>query len=360
MNAREIVNLLLEADEMSAGDQTGVYIFGPGLPSDGYVAKSVDQAIIHLRHFKIIPKGTPDDVRMLDALVDKGYTFLIKHHPGNVEVIGRSVPVRTTPEGAEKAEKMLGLEKHDAVAYRKHTTDSPKRLHVDRVLYGSKDAEREEQAQEQTAKEQRSVPTQQLGKIDPEEEGFNAPAHGVGYSEREAMPLNAPVNVGFQYDMNSEQGIQVMEVIPNGPAAQAGLRAGDIIIQTGKFAPADGGEPIGPFYVYNTNHLSYVLRKADPKYPISFRVHRGDKDMWIPIKPEPKPKQTQQQGPEMTIPAAEVQAASAKPGQRPKLNLQGRLAKMMAQPSKPHPLIPNAKTPARETGNQGANVSSLT
>jgi len=359
MNAREIVNLLLEADEMSAGDRTGVYVFGPMLPPQGFVAKSVDQVISQFRFLKIIPKGTPDDVRMLDALVDKGYTFLIKHHPGNVEVIGRNVPVTTTPEAADRASQFLGLEKHDAVAHRKHTTDSPKKLDVDRVLYGSKDAEQAAKAKEQTAKERRSVHTQHFGALDPKKAGFDAPAHGVGYSEREAMPLNAPVNVGFQYDMNSEQGIQVMEVIPNGPAAQAGLQAGDIIIQTGKFAPADGGEPIGPFYVYNTNHLSYVLRKADPKYPISFRVHRGDKDMWIPIKPEPKPKQTQQQGPEMTIPAAEVQAA-AKPGQRPKLNLQGKLAKMMAQPSKPHPLIPNAKTPARETGNQGANVSSLT
>ena len=321
MNVREIVNRLLEADLTSAGDATGVYIFGPGLPSVGFAAKDVNQVILHLRRSGIIPKETNDDVRMLDALVDKGYVFMIKHAPGDVEVIGSRLPVATTPEGAEQAEKLLGLGQHEAVAYRKHTTDGAQRLPVDRVLYGSKDMEQAEQER----KKQGPVARVQGKRAAP---ARNAVKGG------ESAPLNAPVSVGFQYALNSQQGIQVMEVIPGGPAAQAGLQAGDTIVQTGKFAPEGGGEPVGPFYVYNTNHLAYVLRRADPRYPISFRVHRGDQDLWIPIKPELK---------------APVQPGTAPP--------RGRMAKLTGTA----PLTqPNAPTPARETGNQPANISSIT
>lgn len=305
MNAREIVGLLLEAD-MSAGDRSGVYIFGPGLPADGYVAKSVDEAIVHLRKTNIIPKDTPDDVRMVDRLVDSGYSFLIKHHPGNIEVISKNVPVQTTPEGADKATSFLGLDQHEAVAYRKHTTDSPTQLNVDQVLYGAKSLEQPQGAQKPATKKPKKKKVEDF------------------------TPINAPVTLGITFDMGSKKGVIVREVHPGGPAAQSGLQAGDTIIQTGEFVSGDG-QQVGPFHVYNQKHLAYVLRTADPKYAIPFKVIRGDRALWLPMQPQ------QKQAPE---------APPAQPTPQP------------AQP--PQNFQPNDPEPTRETGNLPNNVSSLT
>lgn len=305
MNAREIVGLLLEAD-ISAGDRTGVYIFGPGLPTDGYAAKGIDDAVVHLRKTGAIPKDTPDDVRMVDHLVDRGYSFLIKHHPGNVEVISKSVPVQTTPEAADKAANFLGLQHHEAVAYRKHTTDSPTQLPVDGVLYGAKSMEQPQGAQKpQVKKAQRK-------KVE------------------DFTPLDAPVTLGITYDMGSSKGILVREVHPGGPAAQAGLQAADTIIQSGEFISKDG-QQMGPFHVYNAKHLAYVLRNADPKYAVPFRVIRGDRGLWLPMQPQAK---QQAQAPQQAQPAQPQSQTPATP--------------------------PNDPEPALETGNLPPNVSSLT
>lgn len=309
MNAREIVGLLLEAD-LSAGDRTGVYIFGPGLPPEGFASVGVDEAIKHLRQTGGIPKETPDDVRMVDHLVDKGYSFLIKHHPGNIEIISRRLPVQTTPEGADKAAVFLGLEHHENVAYRKHTTDSPAQLPVDKVLYGAKSLE-QPQAQGQPSPKQKKAPRKKV-------EDFT--------------PLNAPVTLGITFDMGSKQGVIVREVHPGGPAALAGLQAGDTIVQSGEFV-SHGGQQIGPFHVYNQKHLAYVLRNADPKYAVPFKIIRGDRAVWLPMQPtvkkEPQPPQTR----------AEVQPEAQPPAQD---------------------FQPNDPTPTRETGWLPPNTSSLT
>lgn len=349
MNALDLVALLLEADQPSAGDKTGVYIFGPGLPK-GHIAKSVDAAIVHLRHFKIIPQGAPDDVKMLDALIDKGYVFIIKHHPGNVEVIGKKVPVRVSSEVADQAEQFLGLEQHDAVAYRKHTTDSPKRMLVDYVLHGSKEMEQAEKQKQQAAKEKRTVPTRQLGDIDPQEQGWKEPPTGQGY-EGEFMPSDAPVEIGLVYK-DTEKGLRVMEVIPGGPAAQAGMQAGDFIVQVREFVPTGSDEKIGPYYVYNKRDMDWVLRKADPQHAIPFRWYRGDQEMTWPIKPEPKKEQAAGQGAQVHIPGEEVRRYF----QRPKVKRQGPYQRTFTRKL----MKPNEPTPARETGNERPNVSSVT
>lgn len=330
MNAFEIVSLLLEA-EMSAADRTGVYVFGPRLPKDGHVARDMNQALIHLRHMKVIPPDVAEGANMVDALVREGYTFIIKHHPGNIEVIGERVPVRTTPEGVEKATKFLGLEKHDAVAYRKYTTGSPASLDVAQVLYGEKPPKE-------------GTGTQKRWQPDKPEDMSGFPETGKGYSG-DFMPIDAPISLGFTFDRGSKEGVIIKEVHPGGPAAQAGLKAGDVIVQTGEFVSTEG-EPLGPFYVYNQKHLEYVLRKADPNYPILFRVIRGDQELWLPMQAQSKQQeqnQQQQQGrPVQTSMARKLFAKEKKPRQR-RFNFR-----------------PNEPTPTRQTGNAPASVSSLT
>lgn len=359
MNAHEIVNLLLEADQPnadpSAGDRSGVYVFGPGLPDEGYSTPSVEKAIEEFRRFGIIPAEAKDSVTMMNSLVGMGYTFLLKKEPGQVEVIGK-VPVRTTPDGAERAKQYLGLEDEQIVQYRTRPDGTSQQIDVKQVLTGSKELA-------DKRKEERTVQTQQLGAIDPEKEKFKGPKHGVGYADPgEMMPLNAPAEIGVTIDMNQKDGIYVREVHPSSPAAQAGLQAGDVIVQAGKFARRDQKEPKA-YALQTPNHFEYVMRIADLNYPVPFRVIRGDAEHWIPV--QPILRKQKQSGPEMQITGAEAKAqqqvqqpqAQASPAKQMVLGLRQQRKK---DPQRRLPLKPNQPTPARETGNPPANVSSLT
>lgn len=74
-----------------------------------------------------------DSDTMLDELAKAGYTFSVKKHSGNVEVIGK-VPIPTTPKGRDEAMKYLGLEMDESVQYRSTPTARPVRMNVGHVL----------------------------------------------------------------------------------------------------------------------------------------------------------------------------------------------------------------------------------
>lgn len=333
---------------MSAGDKTGVYVFGPSLPQKGYNAPDIETIVNNFIRYGLIPPSA-NTQNVFDHLVRMGYTFFIKKDPGHVEVIG-PIPAKTTPEGEARAAQYLGLDNKDQVQYRQTPTSASKPMLVDYVLHGSKELEREQREQQKAAKERRSVPTKEFGKIDPAAEKFKAPAHPLGYSGEEFQPLGAPAYLGIVYDQGSNQGVVLREIIPGSPAAQAGLRAGEVIVQ-GRYISKQG-QPMGPFYVYNVDHLSKLLTRADIQYPIQLRVVRGHGDMeWVPVMATPAP---QKQGSEMHIPAQEVQASARKPRKPPTkpAAVQRSFARKLFRPNEP--------TPARETGNQPPNVSSLT
>lgn len=357
MNARDLVNRLLEADQATLSDRTGVYIFGPYLPDKGYAVPSMEQAIKDLETYGLIQKGANVDQAM-NYLVSIGYTFFLKKAPGDIEVIGR-VPAHTTNEGQKRAAQYLGLDRQDKVQHRANYTATPKALDVDYVLFGSKELERDRREQEKAAKEKRTVQTQQLGKIDPEEQAWKEPPTGVGYSG-DIMPINAPLEVGFVYN-EMEEGLRVEEVVPGGPSAQAGLLAGDIIYGVHPFKARDSDEEVtGPrgkgFDLNQGKHLEYVLRKADPNQLLSFRVYRGDKPVNVPIQPQVKPAPETQRGAQETfIPGEEVRQFFQK--QRPRSKRTGPYQRTFTRKLK---VRPNEPTPAATTGNEPANVSSIT
>lgn len=308
MKSIEIVNLLLEAD-YSAADGSGVYMFGPRLAKEGSYSKDFVEAVKRLRQLNIVPHGTPDSSRLLDKLVDQGYVFIFKHNPGNVEVIGRHLPVRTTTEGADKAMQALGLNNHVAVAYRKHSEDSPKRLQVDQVLYGSK--ELDEPSRKQSVK-----------KSEPATKGADM------------RPINAPFTIGITFDLRSKNGIKVVEVHPGGPAAQAGIQAGDIIGGTGEFYSKDGST-VGPYRIDTVKDLENTLKMTGGRYAVPFRIIHGSIEKFIPLLPQTKGKSG----------ASGAGAVTVTPS--------------MTDTQK-NTYQPNELNPTRETGNLSANVSALT
>jgi hypothetical protein len=114
-------------------DTTGVYVFGPMLPAEGYAVPSVEQAIENFRRYGLIDPQTHDRAGLLDQLVRAGYTLFIKNQQGDVEVFGK-VPIRTTPEGRDDAMEYLGLETHESVQHRSTPTARPVLTQVGHVL----------------------------------------------------------------------------------------------------------------------------------------------------------------------------------------------------------------------------------
>lgn len=365
MKAHRIVDLLLEAPNRQGKI---VYIFGPELPEEGYCATDLVSVMKQMQGWGIVPKEQAKGSQQITQLVKRGYTFLIKRAPGDVEVIGK-VPVETTDDGKERAFIYLGLQNHAAVAHRANWNTPIKRLDVESVIVGLSDEELDPYqgtkpggaasagapagaaptgAPGATPATPAGAPTGTAGAAQPgkptaapaskqakqagqvgaslKKEGY--PPTGTGYSG-DMMPINAPVEIGLTFDLSSKEGIIASEVHPGGPAAQAGLQAGDIIVQTGKFVTMNGDQ-LGPFYVHTLKHLEYVLRKADPSYPIPFRIVRGDQEHWLPIQPTAK---KEQRGP------SDVQKMTG------------------SQPVKhKHFDMPNEPTPASETGNPSSSV----
>lgn len=325
MNAREIVDLLLENDA-NAGERTGVYIFGPDLPREGYNAADLPQAFADFEQTEVIPKGSGSRSGLMDQLVRAGYTFFIKKAPGDIEVIGK-IPAHTTPEGQERAAQFLGLDRHHSVQYRLTPTGTSKQMNVDAVLFGSKAMEKPKPGAPKKPAEQPGLPDV-----------------NTGYADRgEIMPLNAPLDLGITIDLDSKEGVIIREVHPGGPAAQAGIEAGAVIISTGKFAKADGSEPQS-YWVQTPKHLEFVLRTADSQYPIPFRIVQGDGDEYVPIMPRQK-KQSAPDTEERAVGRGATRDAAA----------DDLVAKVRTKKQQP-----NAVAPTHQTGHAPANVSTLT
>lgn len=136
------------------------------------------------------------------------------------------------------------------------------------------------------------IPT--LTAIDPE---FNTPANGVGF----AIPSNrvqfiAPqiiqtgkvIHTGrgalgivavdvdptlaMQDNLAVDHGVLIVSTIPNGPAQQAGLRAGDVIVSIDNRA------------VNDTASLADALATKSPGETVAVQVYRGKQQMTINVK----------------------------------------------------------------------------
>ena len=70
-----------------------------------------------------------------------------------------------------------------------------------------------------------------------------------------------------------EEGVVIVDVTPNGPAAQAGLRRGDVVIEVDR-------QP-----VESTSDLAKKLDAAEDR--VLFLVERGDATIFVPVRRSP-------------------------------------------------------------------------
>jgi len=133
------------------------------------------------------------------------------------------------------------------------------------------------------------IPT--LGAIDPE---FRTPANGVGFAipsnrvkliaeqiidtgkvthtGRAALGISVTsvdANLAAQDNLSIDHGALIASVVPNSAAAQAGLRAGDVIIQVGSQA------------VNDASSLGDALAGKNPGDTVSITIMRGSQQLTI-------------------------------------------------------------------------------
>ena len=75
-----------------------------------------------------------------------------------------------------------------------------------------------------------------------------------------------------QLNLDSADGVLVASVEPGSPAADAGLRRGDVILEVDRKV------------IMGLNVLSQVLEKAKDKDPVAFLVNRGGRTIFIAVK----------------------------------------------------------------------------
>lgn len=91
-------------------------------------------------------------------------------------------------------------------------------------------------------------------------------------------PAEMSAELQETFGVKDEAGVAVTGVLQNGPAAKAGLKPGDVIVQVGS----------------NTvNHVSELLSAVagvKPGTPIKFQIHRKDKTLELEVTPTQRPK----------------------------------------------------------------------
>ncbi len=136
------------------------------------------------------------------------------------------------------------------------------------------------------------VPT--LTAIDPE---FNTPANGVGFaipSNRVAFIVpqiiangsvthtgraylgvrvaDVDANLAAQNNLAVDHGALIVSVVSNGPAASAGLQAGDVIVQL-------DNKPVN-----DSQSLTDILVNENPGSTVAVKVYRGNQQLTINVK----------------------------------------------------------------------------
>jgi S1-C subfamily serine protease len=94
------------------------------------------------------------------------------------------------------------------------------------------------------------------------------------------QPAPLTPQVVQQLGVGTDQGVLVLDVVPNGPAAQAGMQPGDVITEF------DGKK------VATEEDFLAELRKVDPGQPVKVVVKRGNRDTTLTVTLAERPPAT--------------------------------------------------------------------
>ena len=87
----------------------------------------------------------------------------------------------------------------------------------------------------------------------------------------EALPLRRLQRIGRTVDGQVGDGAQIAQVQPGGPAADAGLQAGDVVTAVGDRA------------ITTSTELTAAVRSASPGDQVTLTVRRGDSTSTVDV-----------------------------------------------------------------------------
>ncbi|HYE40124.1 MAG TPA: PDZ domain-containing protein, partial [Ramlibacter sp.] len=84
------------------------------------------------------------------------------------------------------------------------------------------------------------------------------------------------------FGVKAREGVLITGVLQNGPAAQAGIRPGDVVVQV-------GGKDIA-----NVSELLTIVASLKPGSATEFKLQRRDEPLEVTVTPGRRPKPRQQ------------------------------------------------------------------
>jgi S1-C subfamily serine protease len=91
-------------------------------------------------------------------------------------------------------------------------------------------------------------------------------------------PADLSPELSETFGVRATSGVLITGVLQNGPAAQAGIRPGDVIVQV-------GGKPIS-----NVSELLTSVAALKPGEAAPFRVQRRDESLQLTVTPGLRPR----------------------------------------------------------------------
>jgi serine protease DegQ len=87
------------------------------------------------------------------------------------------------------------------------------------------------------------------------------------------------------FGVKARKGVLITGVLQSGPAAQAGVRPGDVVVQV-------AGKDVG-----NVSELLSTVASLKPGAATQFKLQRRDDNLEVTVTPGKRPKPKQQQQP---------------------------------------------------------------
>ena len=319
-------------------------------------------------------------------MMQKGYSFVTQKNPGDIGVYSLKPKIGTMERGTELIAQTFGIDPETKVNFSSESGAPGKPIPLKDVLRerpmlnktGAPEPERQNPVKAVGVASQPADQPQDMLQPDPEREAYVQSLQG------KPAIRNAPLDFGMEVDITTYSrgggGALVSHVIPGGPAAQAGLRAGDRITKV-SFETSAGSW--GPYAVRNLDDFKRLRSFMEPNYNVGIKYIRGGHEYPTGIRfqdIEPTPAKAGAQRP-ARAPVDNPFQRAAQAMEQDKADLPsltvGELAQYHQLTAKQIVAIlnrigarakdyiptadqPNERDPASVTGNQPANPSALT
>lgn len=214
----------------------GVLVFGSGLSPDGTFAADIEDFVRKSQQAGRFTGAAPE--RVFEETLKNGYVYVSSPDGDDVVVWADKLPVKLRPSAIKSLEGTFDVDKQSTVTYRRGPNDNGQVRTLESVFHPEKFKEAEKTA-------------------------------GAGAGSGKPY-------FGFKMEnVGDRQGVRVTDVVAGGPAARAGIKAGDII-SSALFRPKGvSGGSTKEYRMVETAGVRWVAKNVSPGDTVRFGVNRG-------------------------------------------------------------------------------------